>query len=111
MTAATSSPVARVSILLFERYLGLLRAAPEFGAVPDGCSRMHLMWMCETSIAQSAAWPEDKTSRWLGFVQGVMTAQGLLTVAVVRDISRPLFPAAYAEQGRPCPASVGKTNA
>lgn len=105
---ANGSPVARASVALFQRYLLLLRAAPDFGAIPEGCTREHLSWMCETAVAQAANWPEDKTSRWLGFVQGVMTVQGLLTVAAERDISRPLFHAAYAEQGKPVPATVGR---
>jgi hypothetical protein len=109
MTApAEGSPVSRASVALFDRYLAVLRTAPGFGAVPDGCTRDHLMWMCATARTQAPGWPDDKTSRWLGFVQGVLTVQGLLTVAAEREFSRPLFHAAYAEQGRPAPPSAGR---
>lgn len=103
------SPVARASILLFARYRALLAGAAEFHLAPEGCTRAHLLWMCETAVAQAPDWPDDKTSRWLGFVQGVMTMQGVLTVAGEREFSRPLFHAAYAEEGRVAPASVGRT--
>jgi len=102
------SPVARASVTLFARYRAILLTAPDFQAAPEGCSREHLLWMCDTAVVQAAGWPDDKTSRWLGFVQGVMTVQGLLTVAGEREFSRPLFHAAYAEQGRVLPASVGR---
>lgn len=105
---AEGSAVSRASVALFDRYLAILRVAPDFGAVPEGCTRDHLTWMCETARAQAPGWPDDKTSRWLGFVQGVMTVQGLLTVAAERDFSRPLFHAAYAEQGWQAPSSAGR---
>jgi hypothetical protein len=102
-------PVARASVMLFQRYQGILATAPSFTTEPDGCSRAHLLWMCATAIEQAPAWPVDKTSRWLGFVQGVMTLRGLLTVSGEREFSRPLFHTAYAEQGQAAPASMGKT--
>lgn len=108
MPPEQTSPVARASITLFERYQVLLAQAADFDSAPDGCSRAHLLWVCATAASQASGWPDDKTSRWLGFGQGVMTVQGLLTVAGEREFSRPLFHAAYAEQGREAPASVGK---
>lgn len=35
--------------------------------------------------------PEDKANRWLGFVQGVMIAGGVLDIEYERDYTRPLF--------------------
>lgn len=111
MTGAVGgSPVARASVTLFSRYRSILLSAAEFEEASEGCSRGHLLWMCETASAEAAAWPDDKTSRWLGFVQGIMTARGLLTVAAEREFSRPLFHAAYVEQGRALPASVGRSD-
>lgn len=105
---AGGSPIARASVALFGRYRSVLRQAADFAVAPEGCSREHLLWMCDTAASQAATWPDDKTSRWLGFVQGVMTVQGLLTVAAEREFSRPLFHAAYAEQGLSSPVSVGR---
>lgn len=106
---ATGTPVSRASCILFSRYQAILDIAADFASAPEGCTREHLLWMCGTAVTHAAAWPDDKTSRWLGFVQGVMTVQGLLTVAGEREFSRPLFHAAYAEQGRAAPESVGRS--
>jgi len=43
----------------------------------------------------------------LGFVQGVMTVRGMITVNGERDRTRPYFHAAYAAQGREKPPTVG----
>jgi hypothetical protein len=112
MAAADShekgTPVARASVAMFARYQAFLAGASDFAVAPEGCTRPHLLWMCATAAEQAVDWPDDKISRWLGFVQGVMTMQGLLTVAGEREFSRPLFHAAYAEQGRAAPPSVGR---
>jgi len=104
--SADATPVARASVVLFARYQAVLADAADFPSAADGCTRAHLLWMCTTATEQAPSWPDDKTSRWLGFVQGVMTMQGLLTVAGEREFSRPLFHAAYAEQGNVAPASM-----
>jgi hypothetical protein len=62
--------------------------------------------MARTALQEGGSWPEDKLSRWLGFVQGVMAAQGLITVAEEREASRPLFHWAYRVQGFETPATV-----
>lgn len=102
------TPVAKASVTLFERYSAVLKPLPEFDSTVDGCSREHLLWMCQTAIENATSWPVDKLSRWLGFVQGVLTLRGLLTVDGEREFSRPLFHAAYADQGQEAPASVGR---
>ena len=51
-------------------------------------------------------WPLDKTSRWLGYVQGVMAAEGMPSVREERDFSRPMFHAAYAAAGVALPATA-----
>lgn len=106
----TISPVATASIRLFERYKTMLDSAVMAENVPEGCSQKHLLWMCSTAIEHASTWPVDKLSRWLGFVQGVLTVQGILTVGEEREFSRPLFHAAYAELSLEAPASVGRTD-
>ena len=49
---------------------------------------------------------DDKVSRWLGFVQGIMYSQGLLHIEEERDYSRPLFHEAYKEMGLEPPPSI-----
>lgn len=63
----------------------------------------HLRWMCRTARDNAAFWPVDKTGRWLGFVQGVLAARGLLDVDTERDRTRPMFHAAY---GRAVPTET-----
>jgi hypothetical protein len=101
--------VRSATIILFSRYLGLLEgqsASCDEHAVPEGTSMAHLAWMCRTCIDSSSDWPDDKLSRWLGFVQGVMSGRGLLRVAAEREASRPLFHAAYEAAGVAKPGSV-----
>lgn len=105
---SNTTPVAKASITLFEHYTEVLKPLAEFESSVEGCSREHLLWMCQTAIDNAATWPVDKLSRWLGFVQGVLTLRGLLSVKGEREFSRPLFHAAYADQGQEAPASVGR---
>lgn len=102
------NPVALASIQLLQRYQRLLEPLPEFDGVVEGCSREHLLWMCSAAIDHAGAWPVDKLSRWLGFIQGVLTVRGILSVADERALSRPLFHAAYAEVSIDAPATVGR---
>lgn len=51
-------------------------------------------------------WPADKTGRWIGFIQGVLFAEGLLDINTERDFTRPLFHAYYRENGIEIPPSV-----
>lgn len=105
-----SPTVLSASLALFARYAGVLAAAKPVKEAAAGTDVPHLRWMCETAQADGHTWPEDKLSRWLGFVQGVMTARGLLTVAEEREFSRPLFHAAYQAAGSACPPSVYPIN-
>lgn len=57
-------------------------------------SNNHLIGMCQ-NILNDNSLPEDKISRWIGFVQGVMTMKGYTTVNTERDFSRPLFHKVY----------------
>lgn len=93
---------------LFARYDAILAA---HGATPaasvEGLDDGHLRWMCQTALKELDCWPDDKASRWLGFIQGVMACRGYVTVAGEREHSRSIFHAAYQDQGRVPPASAG----
>lgn len=47
--------------------------------------------------------PEDKISRWIGFIQGVMSVKGYISVNEERDFSRPLFHSVYHNSCIPIP--------
>jgi hypothetical protein len=105
--AVYSGAVRRASVALFARYAAVLDSARGTDLpAPDGTGAAHLRWMCATALESSHDWSEDKLSRWLGFVQGVMCARGQLTVDDEREFSRPLFHAAHHAAGLPAPAPV-----
>lgn len=78
---------------LLDRYTHLLK---KLGAVAqadkDGTTTNHLMWMCQTARRE---WPADKLSRWLGYIQGVLAARGLVDVAAERSTACKLVFAVY----------------
>lgn len=43
---------------------------------------------------------EEKFSRWLGFVQGVLFTRGVYTIAEMREHNRPIFKARNDETGQ-----------
>lgn len=69
----------------------------------------HLIRMCETGAEMAATWPADKCGRWLGYVQGCMSAHGLLDVDAERDMTRVDFRTAYAMMGFDIPRIVDLT--
>lgn len=90
--------------LLFERYAAMLEGVVDNHPDPDRPTGLkNARWMCATALEQIDAFPVDKLSRWLGFVQGILTVEGITTVNAERDFSRPLFHAAYAHEGQAIP--------
>lgn len=63
----------------------------------------HLHWMAAHALAHYHEWPTDKTSRWIGFIQGVLANRGFLNVEVERDRTRPIFHQAYRTMGLMAP--------
>jgi hypothetical protein len=84
--------------LLFLRYLKILSRASEWSG-PEGTNKEHLIWMANESINHITEWPIDKLNRWLGFIQGVLAMQGLVSIVGEREFSRPLFHQAYVQDG------------
>lgn len=82
---------------LFKQLDALVGSDPDRLGEPgtDRTSPYHLRWMAATVAERAHEWPLDKLSRWLGFVQGIMAARGLLDVDEERDRTRPIFEAAY----------------
>ena len=44
----------------------------------------HLTWMCREIARHSNDWPATKVHRWIGFVQGAMIANHIITLAEAR---------------------------
>lgn len=68
----------------------------------------NLRWMIEHALANIETFPDDKTGRWIGFIQGVLSAQGKLDVNEERDRTRPIFHKAYEATGIAIPATAEK---
>jgi len=81
-------------IPLFERYQLILSRSCQFDLpIHDKCSRDHLVNLCDVAIKgiREETMHYGKLCRWLGFMQGVMVASGLITVDEERDFTRPIF--------------------
>ena len=72
----------------------------------DYTSPSNLVWMMNTVMSSITSFPDDKTGRWIGFVQGVLTCSGLLDVDSERDFSRPIYHEAYNKSGLNIPPTL-----
>jgi len=48
---------------------------------PASLQPAHLEWMCKQIQRHATEWPATKVHRWIGFVQGAMIANHMLTLA------------------------------
>jgi len=62
--------------------------------------------LTNTALKHYENWPVDKTSRWIGYAQGMLIQNKFTTVDKERDFSRPLFHRSYNELGYDKPRSV-----
>lgn len=101
-----TDPVMRATALEAANLVPAIEALPEHDPrFPPKAQRGRLLALAE-AISKSHHLPVDKVSRWLGFIHGVLLARWALDVDAVRDRTRPLFHAAYAEAGIEIPESV-----
>jgi len=106
------TPLAKANTELFQRYKAIiLKCDPDSDPYQDDprLSMENLAWMCTEAISCAAALPDDKASRWLGFVQGCLAMRGLIDVDEEREISRPLFHGAAAEMGQTIPKTRARS--
>lgn len=71
---------------------------------PQKTSNNHLMNMLST-ILENDTLPEDKISRWIGFIQGVLIMKGYVSVSTEHNVARPLFHKVYESNGIKIPKS------
>jgi hypothetical protein len=62
--------------------------------------------MCLTIIDKINEMPDDKTSRWLGFIQYGVIEHKLTSVERERNYSRPLFHSVYESINQPIPPTI-----
>lgn len=90
-----------VVVHLFERYEHVCRHHQQ--ALEDKVGRdlaARTLGMCVHVQAHVEEFIEDKANRWLGFVQGILTVAGLLSVEDERNYTRPLFHALHGVSAR-----------
>ena len=104
MEALPMTPITAATRHILEDKRVLLNAVDDTSDGPT--SKDHLLWMIDQCLRQEMS--EDKISRWLGFIQGVMCARGWLDMEHERTITRTLFHDAYREMGWDVPASLGR---
>lgn len=92
------------TLLMFERYYKLLIDL-SFESNIDKCNSSSLLRLTKVAIDKIDELPIDKLNRWLGFVQGVLVMNGIITVDGERDYSRPLFTKAYKRKIEPIDVS------
>lgn len=99
--------IAQTQAAAFERCAVVLRRQNVTSlGYASKTSIVHLIRMCKTGAEKAATWPADKCGRWLGYVQGCMSAHGLLDVDAERDMTRVDFRTAYAMMGFDIPRTV-----
>jgi len=106
--------ITQASRTIFKNYLEKLQEL--FSTEKDYLKQkrlLQLISMCQTVIKNTSQYDnsenimtEDKLSRWLGYVQGVMTVYGWITVEEERENTRPLFHKAYEDLGLLKPVSI-----
>ena len=106
------TPVQHATAALFTRYAEFIEAAraeaPDLLAADARLSLENLLWICREGAARIEELPEDKTSRWLGFVQGCLAMRQIIDVDEERNVSRPLFHEAYRASQIPRPPTVAR---
>ena len=107
MLVMSMTPVERATADMFTHYGRVIASFPDEDAWADEprLSLANLAWMCAEGERLCGAVPIDKVSRWLGFIQGCLCMRGMVDVDVERAVSRPLFHAAYAQEGGVVPPS------
>lgn len=91
---------APIRVALAETLDGLVLMIPATTEPTDArTSWQNLRWMATQALDHVNLWPVDKTSRWIGFIQGVLATRGYLDVDAERDRTRPLFHKAYEAVG------------
>lgn len=83
---------------LFTRYKDRIHSHSDLlMALPLRCQSESLIRLCDEAMANHARYPFDKLNRWLGFVQGILSATGIIDVDEEREFSRPLLHAFHTE--------------
>ena len=102
------TPIKQANFVLCRRYIDIISEevgdAIEADVVDETMEK--LLDMCIYMCNNADTMYEDKMSRWLGFVQGVLYSRMLIDINEEREFSRPLFHEAYDKMGLEKPETV-----
>jgi len=93
--------IQKANVELFKRYQ---KIAADYKKYPDDEIFVRVKNMIDVALKEDML--EDKQSRWLGFVQGVLVMYDLICIEDERDFSRPLFHNAYEKMGIEKPKTI-----
>ena len=93
--------IQKVNIQLFKRYK---KVANDYKKYADDEIFIRVKDMIDVALKEEML--EDKQSRWLGFVQGVLVMYELICIEDEREFSRPLFHEAYEKMGIKKPKTI-----
>ena len=88
---------------LFKRYNTLAQQNQD--KIKDGHAHT-IMQMGIKAIGSPDDFTAEKMSRWLGFVQGILFANGIISIDAERDYSRPILHKAYLDSKIDIPKSI-----
>lgn len=81
--------------LFFDYKMLIIEHRDRLASFPYDASADSLLSLCNEAIQNAKDYPFDKMNRWLGFVQGVLAAAQIITVAEERNHTRPIFHELY----------------
>lgn len=76
---------------LFKRYKDMVDNSTD---IPTK-KKDELLHLIDEALNRTAHYPFHKLNRWLGWVQGVLTALDITTVDIEREFTRPIIHKAY----------------
>jgi hypothetical protein len=99
--------ITKATIIILQKYLIILNNLLEVEKLNNDKKEkiLKLKAMCETIINNNNLMTEDKISRWLGFIQGIMYVYNWIDIEE-RNYSRKLFHKAYEKLNLEKPISI-----
>lgn len=96
VSSTPASPIMQAHATLLERYITLSASDPDMAG------------FCEKARARLSTLSHADMGVLMGVLQGRLCARGLCDVKTERDISRPLFHAAYQREGQVVPPTLAR---
>lgn len=106
MKKTDENPIFEATLYALKRCQDILESTEEWPDLPKGTGHKHLKWMCKTIQEEGHDWPIDKTSRWLGFIQGILCSKQVLSVENERNETRHKFHEAYQKINKKIPKTL-----